>query len=64
MGDLCGLFAAQFLVRHIHDSRFRYTAVTATSNEPQFPDPDREVARDFHSRARRTNRFSSRRNRA
>ena len=58
-----GLFAARLWARHIHD-RFRDAVVTSTSNVPNFPDPDREIVRDFHSRARRSNRFGSRRTRA
>jgi len=44
-----GLFTARLWARHIHD-RFRdAVAVTAPSYTPPFPDPDRELTRDFHS---------------
>ena len=43
-----GLFTARLWARHIHD-RFRdAVAVTAPSHTPHFPDPDREITRDFH----------------
>ena len=58
-----GLFASRLWARHIHD-RFRDAVVTSTSNVPNFPDPDREIVRNFHSRARRSNRFGSRQTRA
>lgn len=40
------------------------SAMAATPYVPHFPDPDREVALDFHSSARRAHSFGSRRNRA
>ncbi len=61
-----GLSADCLWARHIHD-RFRFrdaAVVNATFNVPHFPGPDREITRDFHSRARRPNRFRSRWNRA
>ena len=55
-----GLFASRLWARHIL-ARFRdAVAVTASSNLPHFPNPDREIIRDFHlgnSRARRAQRF-------
>ena len=43
-----GLFTTRLWARHIHD-RFRdAVAVTAPSHIPHFPDPDREITRDFH----------------
>ena len=43
-----GLFTTRLWARHIHD-RFRdAVAVTAPSHTPHFPDPDREITRDFH----------------
>ena len=43
-----GLFTTRLWARHIH-GRFRdAAAVTAPSNTPHFPDPDREITRDFH----------------
>jgi hypothetical protein len=43
-----GLFTTRLWARHIHD-RFRdAVAVTAPSCTPHFPDPDREITRDFH----------------
>ena len=42
------LLTARLWARHIHD-RFRdAVAVTAPSHTPHFPDPDREITRDFH----------------
>ena len=55
-----GLFASRLWARHIHDKFRDAVAVTAPSNAPQSPDPDREVVRDFHLggfRARRAQRF-------
>ncbi len=59
-----GLFAARLWARHIHD-RFRdAVAVIPSSDVPIFPDPDREVTRDFHFCAHRVHLPGSRRNRA
>jgi hypothetical protein len=58
-----GLFTTRLWARHIHD-RFRdAVAVTAPSHTPHFPDPDREITRDFHlsrSHARPQHRGSRR----
>ena len=43
-----GLFTTRLWARHIHD-RFRdAVAVTAPSHISHFPDPDREITRDYH----------------
>jgi hypothetical protein len=57
-----GLFTARLWARHIHD-RFRdAVAVKAPpSFSPRFPDPDRDITRDFHSHARRAQHRGSRR---
>jgi hypothetical protein len=58
-----GLFTTRLWARHIHD-RFRdAVAVTAPSHTPHFPDPDREITRDYHlsrSHARPQHRGSRR----
>ena len=59
-----GLFASRLWARHIHDKFRDAVAVTAPSNAPHSPDPDREIVRDFHLggfRDRRAQRFGSRR---
>ena len=57
-----GLFTTRLWARHIHD-RFRdAVAVKAPpSFSPRFPDPDRDITRDFHSHARRAQHRGSRR---
>ena len=53
-----GLFASRLWARHISE-KFRDAVAVAPSNAPLFPDPDREVTRDFHrgnSRAHRARR--------
>ena len=59
-----GLFTARLWARHIH-SRFRDAVSSqAPSCAHQFPDPDREVTREFHlgdSHARRAQHRGSRR---
>jgi hypothetical protein len=49
-----GPFTARFWVCNTHD-RFRDAAAVKAppSFSPQFPDPDRDITRDFHSHARR-----------
>jgi hypothetical protein len=56
-----GLFTTRLWARHIHD-RFRdAVAVKAPSLSPQFPDPDRDITREFHSHARRAQHRGSHR---
>ncbi len=64
-----GLFASHLWgtgvgSRHIHDKFSDAIAVTAPSNAPKYPDPDREISREFHLGAfcaRHAQRFGSRR---
>ena len=54
-----GLFASRLWARHISDKFRDAVAVAPPSHAPLFPDPDREVTRDFHrgnSRAHRARR--------
>ncbi len=47
-------FTARSWARHIHDfSRDAAAVKTPPSFSPQFPDPDRDITREFHSHARR-----------
>ena len=50
-----GLLTTRLWARHIHD-RFRDAAVVTapSSHTAHFPDPDREITREFHLNLRRS----------